>query len=146
MAETTDLALVFFSAVLSGATIALAYFTYKLVKVTKQINEEANARAIEPFLAFQTFQPLSDSGNKFSRFSVKNIGSGHAGHPQITANVRNGRQLEVKPHSETNIVEKDALFYWDVYGVKVGEIVEINLVYTDVRGRLFRNYLSFQTT
>jgi hypothetical protein len=90
LSDVSEWALVGFIAVLSAATVALAYHTYRLVKVTKQVSEATEAREIAPYLAFDKVQPLSDSGGKFAGYSVKNIGSGHARRPGARAFIKNG--------------------------------------------------------
>jgi hypothetical protein len=137
MSELSDWALVALTGVLSGATILLAIHTGRLVKITKTTHEKSEASRIEPILVFDTVQPLADGGSKYSRFSVKNIGSGHARIGGIAVTDDNGKELEVKPHSEKNVIDKNELFHWDVFGVRVGDNIEASISYRDIRGRLY---------
>jgi hypothetical protein len=137
VSESSDWALVALTAVLSGATVALAYHTHRLVKVTKEVSEKSESRKIAPYLTFDGSQPLSHSGGQFARFSVKNIGSGIARNPGARAYLKDGKELQVKPHSTSRVVESGSLFYWDVYGVKTGDELEFNVVFGDIDGRIY---------
>ena len=132
MSELSDWILVIFTAVLSAATIALAYHTYQLVRVSKLASEKAEARKITPYLAFGNSQPLSDGGGNYVRYSVKKIGSGHARRPKARAFAQDGRELDIKPHSHTDVIESGNLYYWDIYGAKLGDEIEVDIVFSDI--------------
>jgi len=88
--------------------------------------------AILPILTFNLPQLLSDGRGEYARFSVKNISLGHAKNPQAKVTTSDGRQLELKPHTKINVIEKDGLFYWDIYGTKVGEEVTVEVSFNDI--------------
>ncbi|HEX9677586.1 hypothetical protein [Nitrososphaera sp.] len=129
-----------FSGILASATVALAVATFYLAKNTRAVTQltQASIRASEalqtmPSLTFNGAQPLSDGGGKYSTFSVKNVGYGHAKKPTVLVRTKDGRGLEAKPHFKTNIIEVDNLFYWNVYDVKVGDELSIEVSFTDIR-------------
>ncbi len=115
------------------ATIYLGKQTKATVELTKASIKASEALQILPSLFFNTAQPLSDGGGKYARFSVKNDGYGSAKNLQIKV-TRNGQDLPVKPHTRTNTIEVDNLFYWDISDVRVGDTVDIEIRFTDIRG------------
>jgi hypothetical protein len=128
------------------ATIALAVCTFYLAKYTKAMAKQSEATqqlaqaqikasealAVLPTLTFNLPQPLSDGRGEYARFSVKNVGFGHAKNPQAKLTTGDGRQLEVRPWTKTNVIEKNDLFYWDIYGTHVGEEVTVEVSFTDI--------------
>jgi hypothetical protein len=138
-----DWSLVIFSVILSASSIALAVFTYRLTKITKAIHDETEAGKARPILAMNSTQPLSDSNGSYARFSVKNIGKGHATNVEILARL-NGKRIGVKPHTTTNVVEKDGgTYYWDVYNVEAGQVIETEIIYRDIRDASYIDKMSF---
>lgn len=117
----------------ANQTKALADQTKATEELTKASIRAAEALAIMPSLVFNLPQPLKDGAGRYARFSVKNIGFGHAKNPKVKVTTKDGRGLEVKPSTQIPIIEKDGLFYWDIYGVKVGEEVTIEVSFTDIQ-------------
>lgn len=136
-----DWSLVIATVALAVSTFFLAKYTKAMAKQTKATEEltRASIRASEalqtmPAIDFTGAQPLSDGDGKYSRFSVKNFGYGHAKNLSIKVTTKDGRVVPVKPWSKTDIIETNNLFYWDAYDVRLGEELFIEITFTDIRG------------
>jgi hypothetical protein len=136
------------------AVVILAIATFHLAKQTRATAQQSKATAeltkasimaaealqTMPALTFNDVQPLSDGEGKYWRFSVKNIGYGHAKNPTVKVTNNDGRQLPTKPWTKTTMIEIDGLFYWDVYDAKVGDELTIEISFTDIRGVPYESF------
>lgn len=139
MSEATDIITAFFSIVLAGATIVLAWYTSKLVKVTKEVNRATQTQNIVPSLTFDRADPLANGGGYYLRLSVNNAGLAPARYSDFKAKLKTGKELRFMPQSGIRIIEANSIYFWDIYGVKAGEELEIEVPYTDLK------YESYQT-
>jgi hypothetical protein len=140
MSEVSDWALVALTGVLAFVTYLLSRNTAILVKITREVGTAAENLQLMPALVFNEAQPLSDGGNIYLRFSVKNVGKGHAKYTGAKARLKDGEELQVMPHASGNVINADGLFYWDVYGVKVGDEIEVVVEYTDLRDKPYPTF------
>lgn len=53
----------------------------------------------------------------------------------MKARLTAGKDLTVKPHSSGNMIEEYSPFYWDIFGVKVGDEIAIEVLCTDIKDR-----------
>jgi hypothetical protein len=129
-----DWSLIFATVGLVVATFYLAKQTKATASLTRATITASNALQTMPSLIFNLAEPLSDGGGQYSRFSVKNVGYGHAKNPTIKVKTQDGRDVTVRPLTQTNIIEVNGLFHWDAFGVHVGDVLLIEITFTDIRG------------
>jgi hypothetical protein len=139
VSEVTDIITTFFSIVLAGATIALAWYTSKLVKLMKGVNHATQTENIVPSLTFDRADPLANGGGYYFRLAVKNVGLAPARYSDFKARLKTGKELRFMPQSGIRIIEVNSPYFWDIYGAKAGEELEIEVPYTDLK------YESYQT-
>ena len=134
--------------VLAGVTGVLAWNTRTVAKVTREVGMESDRQKMRPYLIFEKPQPLSDGRGKYLRFSVMNKGVGQAKILSATTNV-DGKQLVIEQHSLGNVVDVKTPFYWDIFGVELDDIVNIEIAYSDLNDRPYVDseiYLQSQMT
>ncbi len=114
------------------ATFVLAWYSRSLVIVTKALSEASERARVRPILNFDAQQPLADARGEWFRFSVNNYGFGPAIDLKAMPKVVNGRDLKVKALTAGTILPNGGTpYYWDIFEVKVGEDIEVEVDYSD---------------
>ena len=129
----------------AGATIALTKQSKATEELTKASIKASEALQTMPSLTFTSVQPISDGGEKYSRFSVKNVGYGLAKNLTIVVTNHHGKVLRIEPRSTGTVLEVDNLFYWDAYDVSVGDVLLIQISFTDIRGVNYPPFIHLYT-
>ena len=148
MSELSDWALVASTIALVGATAVLAWATKSLVQQTRQLVKVTETSEIN-----RTMPRLTDNGmpnfpqgpNSAFYFSVKNTGEGPAHNLKVKASVAGSELSVIDNGKQPDVIEEKFEHSWFIPGVKHGDVIEIEVSYTDREnrpGKVFRKSIT----
>lgn len=120
---------------LAGAlTFLFSMYIFRLAKRNEDEQSYESMKIMPILKRYRDTFSLAGDGTQICTISVKNVGYGSAKNLQFRATSGDGRQLAVDPCTPgKNEVEAWRFSEWNVRGIKVGDQIDVEVSYTDIK-------------